>query len=60
MELSYPKECYKCGFFDTDFGCTCPSGEEWYACPIESKKPENKKDLEEYCKWYLSQLNGGN
>lgn len=44
------KECLKCGFYDYDMGCGCPSVDMWYACPIESAKPENKKELEEYAK----------
>lgn len=45
-------ECYRCGFWDSDYEtCTCPSQDKWYACPIESKKPENQKALEEYAKW---------
>ena len=44
--------CTKCGFWDTDReGCTCPSTDRWYACPIESELPENKKALEEYVNW---------
>lgn len=45
------KECKSCGFYDCDYGCTCSSLDMWYACPIESAKPENQKELEEYCKW---------
>lgn len=46
------KECRTCGFWDSDYeACTCPSTDEWYACPIESEKPENKKALEEYVEW---------
>lgn len=41
-------ECYNCGFYDSDFGCTCPSIDAWYACPIESEKPENIQALKEY------------
>lgn len=41
-------ECSNCGFFDWDVEqCTCPSIDMWYACPIENKKPENIKALEE-------------
>ena len=44
-------ECYKCGFWDSDYeSCTCPSYDKWYACPIESEKPENIRTLEEYAK----------
>lgn len=45
-------KCYNCGFWDSDYEqCTCPSQDKWYACPIESEKPENKKEMEEYLKW---------
>lgn len=44
-------ECYECGFNDEDYGCTCPHSDKWYACPIENKKPENVKALEEYAEW---------
>ena len=32
-------------------GCSCPSTDMFYACPIEREKPENQKDLEEYGEW---------
>lgn len=54
---AYPDECYTCGFHDCDYGCTCPSHEMFYACPIESKKPENKKLLEEMIEFYESREN---
>ena len=44
-------ECYKCGFYDEDYGCTCFFSDKWYACPIENKKPENIKALKEYAEW---------
>lgn len=45
-------ECYKCGFYDGDYGaCTCPVKDMWYACPIDNKKPENIKALKEYVEW---------
>lgn len=45
-------KCYSCGFWNSDYEqCTCPSQDKWYACPIESEKPENKKEMEEYLKW---------
>ena len=45
-------ECYECGFWDSEReGCTCPHSDKWYACPIENKKPENVKALEEYAEW---------
>lgn len=41
------KECQKCGF-NSEYGyCECPDSDKWYACPIESKKPENIKALKE-------------
>lgn len=28
--------CVDCGFYDSDMGgCTCPSVDKWYACPLE-------------------------
>ena len=24
-----------CGWYDGDFGCTCPGTERWYQCPLE-------------------------
>ena len=45
-------ECHKCGLYDSEFeACTCSSQDKWYACPIENKKPENIKALEEYAEW---------
>lgn len=41
-------ECIRCGFNDADYGCTCPSYDKWYACPIESKEPEKVQALKEY------------
>lgn len=35
------KQCSGCGFYDSDFECTCPSYDRWYACPLEPEpKPE--------------------
>ena len=42
------KVCKSCGFNDEDYNCTCPHSDKWYACPIENKKSENIKALEEY------------
>ena len=45
-------ECCNCGFWNSDYeDCTCSSYEKWYACPIESKKPENVQALKEYAEW---------
>ena len=44
-------ECTNCGFLN-EFGyCECPPGDKWYACPVESKKPENIKKLKEFAEW---------
>lgn len=39
-----------CGWYDSDLGCTCPSLEKWYQCPLEPEpdweeimKEEKKK-----------------
>ena len=36
--------CLGCGFNDPDFGCTCPSNEMWYACPL-SPDPSPEGEL---------------
>lgn len=51
-------DCYKCEFYDEDYGCTCSDLNKWYACPIESNKPENIQALDEYVKAYDNMLNG--
>lgn len=28
-------ECLSCGWYDCDFGCTCPPDERWYQCDLE-------------------------
>lgn len=51
------EECYRCGHWDSDYGCcTLSSTNRWYACHIEHTKPENRKALEEYIKWYESNI----
>ena len=40
-----------CGFNDEDYGCACPSSDKWYACPIESEKPENQQQMKDYVAW---------
>lgn len=27
--------CLRCGCYDEDMGCTCPSIDFWYVCPLE-------------------------
>ena len=56
MSRAYPKECYKCGHLDCDYGCTCPSIDMWYSCPIESRAPENRKALEDMAKSYIKKV----
>lgn len=54
-----PNECYNCGFWDSDYeSCTCSSMDMWYACPIESEKPENQQELKEYAEWLEKKRNG--
>lgn len=45
------KECANCGFLNEYEACACPHSEKWYDCPIEAKKPENVKKMEEYVEW---------
>ena len=33
-DYDFKKFCSKCGLYDSDFGCTSPSGEELWQCPI--------------------------
>lgn len=41
-------DCYDCRFWDSDReGCMCPSFDMWFACLIESSKPENQKALKD-------------
>lgn len=40
--------CLTCGCWDSDLGCTMPSIDMWYACPIEAEKPENQRALVEW------------
>ena len=49
------KECANCGFLNDYEACDCPHSNKWYACPIESEKPENIKALEEYAEWAESE-----
>lgn len=41
--------CLDCGFYDSDMGCTCPSMDKWYACPLEPEPDWNEilKEMEE-------------
>lgn len=33
-------ECLYCDCYDEDFGCTMPSIDKWYACPLEMGEEE--------------------
>lgn len=36
-------ECYKCGFWDSDFeGCACPPEQKWFACPLEPEPTDEE------------------
>lgn len=41
------KECKDCDYY-CDGACLCLPLDKWYACPIESHKPENIQALKEY------------
>lgn len=46
-------ECLHCGFYDQyRSGCSCPSIDKFYACPIESGFKENKAKLLELIKHF--------
>lgn len=49
--------CLSCDCYDSDYGCTMPSSDKWYACPIEAEKPENKQEIEKMAQWYAEQNN---
>ena len=34
MDSDYKRFCLKCGWLDEDYGCTCPSAQEVYQCPM--------------------------
>ena len=42
--------CKGCSCMNEYGYCEMPFSDRWYACPIESEKPENKKALEEMAK----------
>ena len=42
------KACLDCGCYDSDLGCTCPSLDKWYVCPLEPEpQPEDFMTQEE-------------
>ena len=42
MIWEFPEPCYHCGWYDSDWGCTCPGNELWYQCPLEPEPDWNK------------------
>ena len=47
-----PEECLRCDCYDSDMGCTCPSIDKWYACPLEPEPTAEdfmtEEELREY------------
>ena len=39
-------ECLKCNCYDEDVGCTMPSIDKWYACPLYADEDELKEMFE--------------
>lgn len=39
--------CFGCDCNDPDYGCTMPSIDKWYACPLEADEEELKKMFSE-------------
>lgn len=39
-------ECLGCGCYDEDVGCTMPSIDKWYACPLYADEDELKEMFE--------------
>lgn len=49
IDNEYKNFCMKCSWNDCDFGCTCPSGEEVYQCPLYmDRHPNEVKDFENW------------
>lgn len=47
----YVKFCLQCSWNDSDYGCTSPSGEEVYQCPMYMHyHPDEVAEFEKYCK----------
>ena len=40
--------CRSCDFYDSEFGCTCPSVDLWYACPYEPEPTLSDFDHEDW------------
>ena len=54
LQRMLDEECIGCGCYDADFGCTMPSFDKVYACPIY----DNSKELAEaiFCTIFDRQL----
>lgn len=55
MDDDYKKFCLKCSWNDSDFGCTSPSGEEVWQCPLyihyhPEEVKEFERDMEDWCR----------
>ena len=49
--------CLTCDCWDFDAkGCTMPHSDKWYAYPIESDRPENRKTLDDMLTEYVEYL----
>lgn len=53
------KECYGCDFNDPDYGCTCPPGEEWYACGLSNPTEEDFTQPTDTCVTCENFIGGG-
>ena len=40
-------ECLGCDYYDEDVGCTMPSIDKWYACPLCAREDEVERFFEE-------------
>ena len=55
-----PEGCLNCGFYDSDReGCTCPSIDKWYACPLEPEPTAEDFMTEEELREYRGGINYG-
>lgn len=52
-------ECWGCDFNDPDYGCTCPPGEEWYACGRSNPTEEDFKQPTDTCVTCENFIGGG-
>ena len=46
--------CKNCGFLNEYGYCECSPYDKWYACPIENKKTENIRTLQELGKEFAA------